>query len=450
MSHVSGTGVATFSATSGTQQITLAGTTLDSPVTFNGTATYQLQDAFITGATRIATLTSGNLDLNDNSFTCGFFSTNNANTRSIAFGTGQMYVIGSNGSVYSNSTAAGFTATGTKIVNCTYTGSTGTRNISNQATTEADAINFKVNAGSDIVTIQSSRTYGSLDFTGFTGTLNNTSTSGITIYGDVTLPPSPATIGTAFVNRWTFSSATVNQTFTTNGQVWTNETFKANGTTASLILADDLNTSQQVNLTSGTFNSNSKNITCLQFGYNNTSTKTLILANSTITITGATYFQGSGSGTTYSVANANIIFTTSGSVVFNGGSAGVTWNSVTMSGTGTLTIGQALIQQTITTLANTVSPCTISLLATASRLNVTNFNLSGTAGNLVTFNSSVAGTAVNIRKTSGTVNAQYMYIEDSYADGGAEWRASNSINAGNNTGWNFLTTNNGNFFMMFN
>ena len=442
MSHVSGTGVATFSATSGTQQITLAGTgsTFDSPVTFNGTATYQLQDAFTTGSTRFLTLQSGTLDLNNNSLTCGFVSSNYANTRSIAFGTGQIYATGNSGSVYTNSTAGGFTATGTKIVNCTYTGSTGTRTISSQGTAEADMINFKISAGQDIFAITGSRAYGSIEFTsGFTGTINNTNTAGISIYGDVTLPPSPAIIGTAFVNRWTLVSATVNQTFTTNGQTVQFEIAKQNGTTASLILGDDLNSTQQVNLTSGTFNSNGKNITCSTFGFVNSNTKTLTLANSTVTITAGTSssgFNGSNTGTTYNITSATVIFTTSGTALFNAG-GNTTFPAVTMSGTGQLIIGQAITSPTITTLSNTVQPCTISLLSTITRLNVTNFNLSGAAGNLVTLNSSVAGTQANIRKTSGTVNAQYMYIQDSLADGGATWIANPAINGGNNTGWVF-------------
>jgi hypothetical protein len=193
-----------------------------------------------------------------------------------------------------------------------------------------------------------------------------------------------------------------------------------------------------LNLSGGTFNSNSQDVTTGTFSGNNSTTKTLNISNSTFTVNGGSSssgFQIVSSGTTYNLTGCNIVFTTAG--VTNFYASGGTPTTVTMAGTGTLLLGGSAQTATITTLQNTVQPCTISLIFDMTRLIVTNFNLSGTAGNLVTLNSSVAGTAVNIRKTSGTVNAQYLYIQDSVADGGAEWRASNSVNAGNNTGWLF-------------
>ena len=61
-----------FSATSGTQQITTNGKTIDFPLTFNGVGgTFQLQDALTMGSTRTATLTNGTLDLNGKTMTVG-------------------------------------------------------------------------------------------------------------------------------------------------------------------------------------------------------------------------------------------------------------------------------------------------------------------------------------------------------------------------------------------
>jgi hypothetical protein len=82
-------------------------------------------------------------------------------------------------------------------------------------------------------------------------------------------------------------------------------------------------------------------------------------------------------------------------------------------------------------------------------LNVANFNVNGTAGNLVVLNAVTAGTAKTITKTGGgTTNVDYLNIQDSTATGGT-WNAYGSTNSGNNTGWNFLTRNNGNFLMFF-
>jgi hypothetical protein len=78
---------------------------------------------------------------------------------------------------------------------------------------------------------------------------------------------------------------------------------------------------------------------------------------------------------------------------------------------------------------------------------VSNFSLAGTAGNLVTINSSTPGTQFTLSKSSGTVNAQFLAIQDSNATGGAIWNALFSTNLGNNTGWIFPG---GNMFLMFN
>lgn len=59
-----GTAVTTFAATSGTQQITTNGKTLDFPLTFNGIGgTFAFQDALTQGATRAFTITNGTVQL---------------------------------------------------------------------------------------------------------------------------------------------------------------------------------------------------------------------------------------------------------------------------------------------------------------------------------------------------------------------------------------------------
>jgi hypothetical protein len=74
-----------------------------------------------------------------------------------------------------------------------------------------------------------------------------------------------------------------------------------------------------------------------------------------------------------------------------------------------------------------------------STTTVTNFTLAGTDGNLVTIKSTVLGTQFTLSKSSGTVTANYLAIQDSNATGGAYWDALNgtNLNLGNNTGWDF-------------
>ena len=124
MSISAGAGITTFAATSGTQQITSAGLTLDFPITFSGTATYQLVDNLSVGTAtaRTITLTSGTLDLNNKTFTnFGTFVSSNTNTRSILFGTTGNYTNTNTAAatVCSMSIADNFTYTGTSAINLT-------------------------------------------------------------------------------------------------------------------------------------------------------------------------------------------------------------------------------------------------------------------------------------------------------------------------------------------
>jgi hypothetical protein len=421
--------------------------------------TLQLVGPLTVGSTRTTAFNAGTFDLNNQSFTTGALDADAPNTKTILFGTAEITVTGNNRAVCGtggNVAAYPFTYTGTGRINCVYSGSVGTRTIGHSGTTEANNLNYFISAGSDTFQINGNRTYKEIDFTGFTGTVTITGTGGAAIYGDFTAPVAGAAVGFTGNTLGISFQSSGTQTFTTNGYTFDCPISKF-VTSGTLVLADDLNmiasvSTGQFSLGSGTLNSNGKNITCDNFNFNNTATKTLTLTNSTVTITGGASnsgFVGSNSSTTYNLTGSNIVFTTSGTALFSGSGTTTTFPTVTMSGSGQLILGGTSSNFTITNLNNTVQPCTISISAVSTRTNVTNFNLSGTAGNLVTLNSTVAGTQANIRKSSGIVNAQYMYIQDSLADGGAEWNAVNSTNVSNNTGWNFLTTNSGNFFLLF-
>jgi len=409
--------------------------------------TFQLQDALTLGSTRAFNCGGNTLDLNNKTFSCGNFTATNTSSHSILFGTAQINVTGSNLTVWTNSSGSAnpFTYTGTGIVNCTYSGSTGTRLIASIITTEANALSFNIPSGSDIFAIQGSRQYKNIDFTGFTGyvSLASISSGSATIYGNFTMPAAGASPGwlASSVYGLNFGSASATQILTTNG--YPMDTTITRSGAGTLQLAGDLNLTSSVstgqfNLTSGVLNSNSKNITCNTFNYNTASTKTLTLTNSTVTVTGGTSstgFVGSSTGTTYNVTGLNVIFTTASITNYYIGTAAGYISQVTMSGSGQLILGVSGGNSNITTLTNTVTPCTVSIVSGFGILGITNFNLAGTAGNLVTFNSTTAGTQATISKTTGSVNAQYLSIQDSNATGGATWRAANSVNAGNNSGW---------------
>jgi hypothetical protein len=86
-----------------------------------------------------------------------------------------------------------------------------------------------------------------------------------------------------------------------------------------------------------------------------------------------------------------------------------------------------------------------------STTTVTDFTLEGSQASLLYIQSTVPGTQYTLSKSSGTVTANYLAIQDSNATGGAYWDALNgtNLNLGNNTGWNFPYVPITNQFFMF-
>lgn len=455
------TGTTTFRATTTGKTINTNGRAFGGTVTFDGVGGgWTAASALTTSAA--FNLTNGSLDLGGFTVTGFNFSSNNSNTRTLAFNGGTYVITGSASTstqtLWNCATATGLTVTGTPTVNIinNSTNSGFTRNLSHGNTaggSEANSVNLNIKLGDVGSLVSLAGTFKNVDFTGCSSTLNN---SNRFIYGDLTFG-SGMTL-TAGTNTTTFAStnATV-RTITTNSNTL-DFPITFNGVSGSWQLQDALTVgnSRAITLTNGSFDSNTKSVTCGTFNFSNSNTKTLTLGTSTVTIAGGTStsgFIGSNSGTTYDVANSTIVFTTTGSVVFLGGQSGTSgtlFGTITMSGLGgTLYLGTSTGSTTArcTTLNNTVSPCTITNSCTTA-FTVTNFNVNGTAGNLVVLNSNTPGTARTITKASGTTNVDYLNIQDSTATGGT-WNAYSSTNSGNNTGWNFLTRNNGNFLMFF-
>lgn len=166
------------------------------------------------------TLTLGTLTLGSFTLTTRLFSSNTVNARSIAFGTGKITVAGNAATIWQMSTVTNFTPTGTKNVEFTYAGSTGTRSMSHGTSAGAGgsattALNFSVTAGTDIVDlVGTGRMYvKNLNFTGFAGTLNDIRYN---IYENLTF--STGMTLTASTQETSFLGVSVTQNITTNGQ----------------------------------------------------------------------------------------------------------------------------------------------------------------------------------------------------------------------------------------
>ena len=207
-----------FRASSGTQTVTSNGKTMDFPVTVNAPgATVFLADNMTVGSTRTFFLIAGTLDLGGNKvLSTGLFSSSNSNTRTIAFGTGNITVTGNNTTVFTTSTATGLAVAGTPVINATYSGGTGTRTITMGAAGEANAISVNVTAGTDIVSLGTTNgAYKNIDFTGFSGsaTLNNS----ILCFGNLTFSSTMTFIGGA--QSFSFAATSGTQTVVFNGVI---------------------------------------------------------------------------------------------------------------------------------------------------------------------------------------------------------------------------------------
>ena len=448
MTTQSGTANTIFAATSGTQLLTSNGITINNGFAMQGTATVQLQDNLTIESTRTFTLTSGTLDLSSGNRTlsCGLFSSNNSNTRAIAFGTGQIDVTGNNATVWNLTTSTNFTYTGTPTVNATYAGSTGSRNFSSSGVTKTNAVNLNVTTGTDSVGVGS---FNDVNFTGFSGTLTNGTRN---VFGNFTLS-SGMTLD-AGTNATTFAATSGTQELTTNGKTLDFPiTIDGVGGTVELQDALTMGSTRTLTLTNGTFTTNDYNITVGRMAFT-TGTRVLNMGSSQFTLVGTSTFSSSwniadavnltiNSGT--STINLAEPFSTGGGQNFVGG--GFSYYNLNLSG------GQDCLvygSNTFNNISNTFSPVTIKFEAGTTQT-VSNFTVSGTPSNLVTLESDVPGSVWYLTKTSGTVTVTYCDISDSDANGGATFNCINGVNSGNNTGWNFSSSqfSSGNFLAFF-
>jgi hypothetical protein len=256
MTVTAGVGVFTFAATSGTKTINTAGVTFDRPFTFNGVGgTFQLVSALTSGATRTVTLTNGTLDLNGYTFTAGTFSSSNSNVRTLAFGsTGKIVLANSGVSIFQGTTSTNATVTGANpVVQLSYSGGTGTRNVVMWALPESQAISVEVlNNATDIVYIQGTAGgYKSIDFTNFNGTFGIANTP--RVFGNLTIGASVSTVIATGSNPLTFAATSGTKTITTNGKtVDTVVTFDGIGGTWALQDALTLGSTRTLTMTNGT------------------------------------------------------------------------------------------------------------------------------------------------------------------------------------------------------
>lgn len=204
-----------FSATTTGNTITTNGFALLGTLNFDGVGgEWTLQGSFTSASTRAIILTNGTFNLNNFKCTTGFFSSANANTRAINFGTGDITLTGNNLTIINASNQTGLTFIGTPTFNAVYAGAVGTRTFrfgnSPANFFESTAINLNVTGGTDI--INCSIAGKNVNFTGFAGSFISAVNY---IYGNLTFSAG-MTISPS-VNGFVFAATSGTQQITTNG-----------------------------------------------------------------------------------------------------------------------------------------------------------------------------------------------------------------------------------------
>jgi len=298
--------------------------------------------------------------------------------------------------------------------------------------TLSDDVFFDSNSGSSIVTVTSSADCRDITFTGFTGTFTGTSSVGVR--GSVLI-----------ANTMTFSytgilaiSGSGSHTFTTDGIQLTCEIDNSNST-GTYTLQDNLNCTKKLSLLQGTFNANNKNITCLRVDLSSVSSRTVTMGSGiwTLTGTGNCWDASNVTNLTLNADTSTIKFTSSSSVSmqFNGG--GKTYYNIWHSGgLGTNNAVEMFGSNTFNNIK--LNAGTYMDFNGGTTQTVNSLTVIGTSGNMCALRS-FNNTVYTISDTSGTNNVYYCDISYSNASGGATFNAINSIDNGNNTGWNFIT-----------
>ena len=459
----------------GTQNITSANRAfinaiaVDKPVG----AELVLQDNMTIPNIQTFTLTRGTINLNNKVLYTGIFASDNANVRSIAFGTsGKIDLIGNARTVMGMSLAGNFTMTGTPSVELSYTGSTGVRRIefssrydpafNGGGATEANVLNYTITAGADRVVTRnigmqcSCRDLTFTDnFTGIWGNNAAASEEGLptVTYGNLRLSPNMTFELTAAGGFLFFSATTGTQQFTSSGKTFPRSVTKNGAGTLRLVDNLTLAAGLAFNHTVGTVDINNKILTAPSYSTSSSSVRSLVFGTGELVLTGV-------SGVLWDASTSNLLTVIPGSgkiFITDTSAAGKNFN-----GGGIQTYPEVVIQGGASTSLFTITGANRFEKITNGRTSAytivfpnetTTFNswgLNGTEGNLVSLaRTGGTGGFVISYAPSGTMIAQFVSISNSTFLPVGKGYAVKSVNGGGNTGWIFGAPAFGKFLSFF-
>ena len=442
MTITDGSGVTTMAATSGTKTLTTNGV-LCAPHSMGGIGgTFVLGDALTVRSTRGFSVTAGSFSDNGFELSAGVISGTGTSTRSMT-NTVPWYVTGNGATVWNFNNMTGLTFSQSSTISLTYSGSTGSRVITNATVAnngiQSANMSLKITAGTDIVVVSSARTCGSIDFTGFAGSWTPATT---TYYGSLILNSTMVVNNNGSITL-TFTPTSGTHTISSNG----NTTFGQGGTAivinasgATYQFGSDFYSQSSLTLTAGTLNFNNYSATCTVFNSSNSNVRSLSMGSGTLYLTGAgtAFNAATTTNLTFDAGTSTIVMNDASSSSKTFSADGLTLYNLQLSGagTGTFIIGVSTATNTFNNITVDTPPHTVQIFA-GKTINVTTFTANGTPGNLITLQSTTSGTPFTLSKSSGAVDVEYLSIKDSTATGGAIFTAYESTDAGGNTGWIF-------------
>jgi DNA/RNA endonuclease YhcR with UshA esterase domain len=290
--------------------------------------------------------------------------------------------------------------------------------------TDADNVFFDANsftAPGEIVTVDVIAFCNSMDWTGVTNIPDfaNGWPSELNIYSSLTLD---AGMTISYSSSIYFRSDNPGNTITTAGLLL-NSYLYFNGV-GDWTLQDDL-TCSSIYLNKGYLMSNDNDITGSQFQSGSGMNRQLDLGSSIVTLSSIWWIDD----------NTNMILNTGTSTIITGGwsfyGGGFTYNDVTFTHTTATTIFNS---NTFNTL--TLSGGDLNLEQGQTQV-LNDLIATGDCSDLLNIKSYTVDNISTISKTVGIINVDYVALQDVTTIGGATFNANNSIDLGNNSGWNF-------------
>jgi hypothetical protein len=283
----------------------------------------------------------------------------------------------------------------------------------------------------------------SMDWTGATDNpeLLITTNAKLDIYGNLVLIAAmDVTFAFQFGSRIRMQSDNIGNTITSAGQDLVNLRFEGAG---EWTLQDGLISSSELFISNGSLVSNGQTIKAFTFSVNGSSSS-LNLDNSDFTATtfrivsasSATFVNSTISATTVEISPVGIAFNDlqlSGSSPSLSGT-GLSFETLELSGTTQTTVNGS---HTINTLLSATEAGSLIELQAGSTLTLNGSmqSLGASCAGLITWRSSNSGSAATLSKNGGSIDIDFVILQDIHASGSATFTADNSVGLGNTNGW---------------